>query len=92
MLVRAGVLELLFGAEEGVEHGLAGILADHQGDDGADEGEQDQAAEAALLLRRLGRRSEASCRLSAASRRSFWTFLSLVTALTGPLPLPVARP
>jgi hypothetical protein len=38
------------------------------------------------------RLSEASCRLSAALRRSFWTFLSPVTALTVPLPLPVARP
>src|SRR6201989_1022900 len=38
------------------------------------------------------RRSEASCRFSAALRRSFCTFLSLVTALTVLLPLPVARP
>src|SRR6185436_19553603 len=55
---RAGVLELLLGAEEGVEHGLASVLAEDQGQAGTDEGEEDEAAElalAALALRRAQR-------------------------------------
>src|SRR5262245_54649410 len=43
------VLELLLGAEEGVEDCLAGVLAEDQGDSGADQAEQDDAAKAALL-------------------------------------------
>src|SRR5262249_35145730 len=42
----------LFGAEEGVEHGLAGALAEHQRDRRAEDPEQDQPAETALALAR----------------------------------------
>src|SRR4029077_14372923 len=45
----AGVLELLFGAEEGVEHRLTRVLAQHQRDRARDDGEEDEAAEAAAL-------------------------------------------
>src|SRR6476469_2832404 len=44
------VLELLLGAEESVEHGLAGALAEDQGHGGADQAEQDDPTEAALLV------------------------------------------
>ena len=92
MLGGGRVLELLFGPEEGVEDGLAGVLAEDQGDPGGDQGEQDQAAEPLLRFfggaQALGGLAQVLGRLA----RSFWTFLSLVTALTAPLPLPVARP
>src|SRR6478735_385843 len=63
----AGVLELLLGTEEGVEHGFAGVLAEDQGDGGADQAEQDDATELALLalLRRpegLGGVAQVLCR------------------------------
>src|SRR5439155_5711987 len=48
-----GVLELLFGSEESVEHGLARTLADGERDYRADDRDQQQPAEPALALLRL---------------------------------------
>src|SRR5215203_2277572 len=45
-----GVLELLFGAEERIEDGLAGSLADGQGDSRTDDRDEQQATDAALAL------------------------------------------
>src|SRR5260221_10816041 len=47
---RAGVLELLLGAEEGIQHGLASVLADHQRDHAGHQAVEDQAGKAALLV------------------------------------------
>ncbi len=53
--------------------------------------QQDQLAEAALARPASASRSEASQQLSAAFRTPSGPSCPLATALTGPLPLPVAR-
>ena len=87
---RRRVLELLLGAEQGVERLLAQILAHDQGHDRADDHEQQQLAETAALLlvglRRLVQRDRRVPKDSAAALMSFWSFLSSKTCLVGFLP------
>src|SRR5262245_20375195 len=74
----AGVLELLLGAEEGIEHGLARVLAEDQSDDGADDRQHHQPAETTLLT--LLRRPQGFGSVAQVLRRRLEVALYLLVA------------
>ena len=75
---RRGVLELLLGAEQGVEHLLAQPLGEGERDSAADDAEQQDAAEAAALLLLLGRLVQRDARVAHAARGLLDVLLELL--------------